>query len=50
MKVEKDSDFERGGKHFCSEEHAQQYTEQAQASGTSQSNMAHHEGNHYGGC
>ena len=28
MKIQKGSDFERFGKHFCSEQHAQQYVQE----------------------
>lgn len=32
MKVDKEKDFQRFGKHFCSDEHAQQYVQEMQSS------------------
>ena len=41
MKVEEGSDFERLGKHFCSEDHAERYARKTQ-SGPNQEPAAHH--------
>ncbi len=45
-----ENQVQRFGKHFCSDEHAQQYTEQMQKSRQEQLATAQHPKNACGGC